>query len=455
MGLEAFFSNEYLKEFYLRYIKTKPNTIGIDKVGKKSFENKIFEYTEMISRKVLEGNYKISKYRGVLIPKRPDKLPRCLAISTIKDRIVLGIFKDILQEYYYKSAKQELIQSKIDKIKSAVKENNFNAYIKIDIIDFFPSISHDSLLNKLMNDGIDQRLYTIIHRAIRNEIIFNDYVEEKYKTENKGIPQGLPISNILAEIYMNEFDNKYLEKSDISYFRYVDDILILCNEEQIDTLIKDIRSDVETLKLCIHGFDTGKSKIGRIADGFIYLGYKYDGHIFSVKNDSVLRLERTIESIFSKHKKRDFSNIELLIWELNSRITGVIVETRNVDELGQYIKKKYGWIFFYSQIDDVPLLHHLDYLVKKLIYRYKLENRIDLSLVKRFVKSYNHIKYKRHETDYIPNYSKYTIDDKKELLEKIFKRDISKKSDEEIENQFEYIVYQTIKDLEEDVQFFS
>ncbi len=455
MKLENIFNEVYLKEFYLKYIKTKPNIVGVDKIGKVSYENKLFEYNSMIARKVLAGNYMVSKYRGVLIPKQPNKPPRTLAISTIKDRIVLSLIKDILQDFYYKNAKQELIQSKIDRIKSEIEANKFDTYIKVDIIDFFPSIPHDILLNKLSTEGIDRRLCNIINKAISKEIIFNGYIDDSYKTKKIGVPQGLPISNILAEIYMSEFDTMYLNNKDICYFRYVDDILILCKEEQVEILIENIYSKIESLKLSIHDFETGKSKKGKISDGFIYLGYKYENKSFTVKNDSVLRLEKAIVGIFSKHQRKQFVNPELFVWELNVRITGLIVETKKINEFGELIKKKYGWLFFFSQIDDLSLLYHLDFFVMKLIHRYNLQPKIDINLVKRFVKAYNHIRYKRHETNYIPNYSDYTIDNKKELLKKVFKKDISKKSDNEIESQFEFIIYKLIKDLEEDVQYFS
>ena len=46
------------------------------------------------------------------------------------------------------------------------------------------------------------------------------------------MPQGLSISNILANIYLNDFDKENNSKDDYKYFRYVDDIFILCNSEE-------------------------------------------------------------------------------------------------------------------------------------------------------------------------------------------------------------------------------
>ena len=51
----------------------------------------------------------------------------------------------------------------------------------------------------------------------------------KKSYQTKGVPQGLSISNILANIYMAPIDCKYSKKSSYKYYRYVDDILILCD----------------------------------------------------------------------------------------------------------------------------------------------------------------------------------------------------------------------------------
>ena len=94
---------------------------------------------------------------------------------------------------------------------------------------------------------------------------------EKYGNK-KGVPQGLSISNILASIYLIELDKKYTDKKDYEYFRYVDDILILCNTSNVNDIFNDIKSDMKKLKLKIHelGVSSQKTDSGTIDKGFYF-----------------------------------------------------------------------------------------------------------------------------------------------------------------------------------------
>lgn len=76
------------------------------------------------------------------------------------------------------------------------------------------------------------------------------YKGKKEKGERTiGVPEGLSISNTLANIYMQDIDRKYRGFDYISYYRYVDDILILVNEDKIDDVKKNIIDDIEELGL--------------------------------------------------------------------------------------------------------------------------------------------------------------------------------------------------------------
>ena len=174
----------------------------------------------------------------------------------------------------------------------------------------------------------------------------------------------MPISNALANIYMSGIDKKYQNIDGISYYRYVDDILILVNEEKFFAIKKEIAKDINELGLELNE----KKDEGKISEAFEYLGYTLSNDKVSVRKSSILKLEQSMEDLFGEVKKE---NIEYLKWKLNLKITGFI--------LG---KQKYGWMFFYSQITDVNLLFHLDDVVQKLLKRYKLDGELHL---KKFV----------------------------------------------------------------------
>ena len=120
--------------------------------------------------------------------------------------------------------------------------------------------------------------------------------------------------------------------------------------------------------------------------------------------------------------------------------------------LGSLQKKKYGWLFFYSQITDLTLLFHLDDVVRKLIERYGLNGKIK---IKRFVRTYAEMHKALHVTRYIPNLDDLTVDKKRTLLSEIYNIDLTGKSDDILEIFFRKIMKREIRDIEKDIQNIS
>lgn len=231
------------------------------------------------------------------------------------------------------------------------------------------------------------------------------------------------------------------------YVRYVDDILILGDHKELQGIGQSIDELLDkTYHLKIHDFTEkgGKSCIGLIKEGFSYLGYDFNSNQISVKLSSKIKLEKSIEKLFSIYNNNDEQNFEQFMWNLNIRITGAIVEG-----------KKYGWLFYFSQIDDIKLLHHLDSLVLKIAERYKIQKRIKEQPVKRFVRTYYEIRKNRINTNYIPNFDNYSIEDKKDFIKNVLKVDPDKLREEEIIKRFRKYIFKSIRELEKDVQSLS
>ena len=110
----------------------------------------------------------------------------------------------------------------------------------------------------------------MIWNSIRTEALTYPIKEKVEKSERTiGVPEGLPISNTLANIYMHNIDRKYRKIDYISYYRYVDDILILVNEDKFLDIKKDISEDINELGLELNE----KKDEELITESFEYLGY--------------------------------------------------------------------------------------------------------------------------------------------------------------------------------------
>ncbi|URC12472.1 reverse transcriptase/maturase family protein [Flavobacterium sp. B183] len=152
-----------------------------------------------------------------------------------------------------------------------------------------------------------------------------------------GIPQGLPISAVLANIYLYDFDKAIIEnlveQKNNYYRRYSDDIILICNVEDIknvktyiEDLIKESKLEISTTKTETFVFDflsynssndTRLTSIRINNDGsqsinspLIYLGFEFRGFNVVVKSTNLAKFYRRLISIIKRRAKRSIKGIE-------------------------------------------------------------------------------------------------------------------------------------------------
>lgn len=443
---EKRYKNDYIKNYYIENIQEIAQP-GIDRIGVNSFNKDIDDYCNLISRKVLSGKYKFVPYKEVLILKGRGKLPRVISVPSIRDRLVLSIAKDLLYENFYKIISTEYIKKKIKRVHDVYISNKYDTFIKIDIKDFYGSLNHGYLKKKIMKKVRKKEFLQLLENAIKRQTINENENQKMVEVREKGVPQGLPISNIMANIYMIDFDIKF-NRNEYAYFRYVDDILILCKAEDAKKIITLIFKELKCkLFLDPHEISKKKSKTctGLCSESFSYLGYKFVGAKITVRKKSRIKIEKSIEDLFNEFNNCTKLNGEIFLWKLNLKITGGIFE-----------EKSYGWLFYYSQINDETLLYEMDNFIKKLVVRYGLCNKkiFDKNKIKRFARTYYEINKNKTKTKYIPNFDHYTLNEKKYLLELCEMRFIED-DDNSIEIAFRRLIKRTMKELEKDKGNFS
>lgn len=429
------FSNELLKQQFEDKIRYRCSS-GVDKIGINSFVDTLDSQVATIARKVTNGTYKFTKYDELLVSKGRNKPPRVISRPSIRDKLTLSVIHRFLQSAYHDEIDSRLIHSKINEI--STKINTYTHFIKIDIKGFYSNINHELLLKKL-SEKLPGPAIEIIKKAIETPTIakiHNSKVTEVNKPE-KGVPEGLSISNILADIYLLDLDSYFGSITSIHYCRFVDDILILCKNKNVDNINREIANWLNDLSLELN---QDKFKAGDVYEGFGYLGYYFDGSKIGIRDISIDRFEHSIEKLFSDYNHHKFG-FKLFEWKLNLKITGCVCENR-----------KYGWLFYYSQIDDITLLKKLDWLVSKLIKRFKI---VDNNLyVKSFLRNYHEIKHNLHNSDYFICIDKLSIAEKSHIIQSIYGK-IPPPDEHQINDLFSQLIRRDLLDLEKDIQFFS
>jgi len=431
------FSKKRLKEFYINEIRYK-STRGIDHIGSAAFEGRLSENIEIIHRKVRNGTYQFSQYREKLISRGAERNPRVISIPTIRDKLVQKAVAEILKANF--GDQIPFLHSIVTAVILTYCSSVFQCVLRLDVKDFYPSIKHDLLIKRVKKKIRKREILHLIENAVSRKTVAHP--NRKRETATKGVPQGLSISNILANIYLSTVDEKYSSLHTIKYFRYVDDILIFCNPVDVSAIQAEIEQDCMVLGLTLHKKDDNptKASTGNVADGFSYLGYQFENTGVSVRKKSVDHLRASIIKLLTNYKYAKYKDIDLLLWTLNLRITGCI-----------FNESKYGWLFFFSQIDDRSLLGSLDHFVQSQIKRFGIHP----GNLKTFMRAFHEITRNLSRTNYIPNFDTLPIDEKKQLLGDIFKvRDLPSNR-QEIENLFKKKIYKTVKDLERDLSGIS
>ncbi|KJS12094.1 MAG: transposase [Peptococcaceae bacterium BRH_c8a] len=220
---------ETLQEAY-KMAKSKKGAPGIDGITFDDIEaGGVETFLQQIQQELISGTYLPNKNRRKEIPKGNGKY-RTLGIPTIRDRVVQGALKLILepifeadfQEGSYGYRPKRTPHQAIDSVAKAVVANK-TRIIDVDLRSYFDTVRHDLLLKKVaerVNDNDVMRLLKLILKA----------------SGKRGVPQGGVISPLLANLYLNEVD-KMLEKAKevtrqgrytyIEYARFADDLVIL------------------------------------------------------------------------------------------------------------------------------------------------------------------------------------------------------------------------------------
>jgi retron-type reverse transcriptase len=185
------------------YVSLK-KTRGIDGTTVEKFTEKKLENFNLIKEKCLKGTYKFSPYLQKLQMKGKGKAPRVISIATIRDRIVLHVIKNLLQQAFPESVNRKLPNNYVKSINDFFALNGDEktlCYYKTDIVGFYDSIPHDKLLVCVGDRVVSGAFLRILGVSIRNPTTSFGSKRTERKLLNKiGVPQGLSISNILADI---------------------------------------------------------------------------------------------------------------------------------------------------------------------------------------------------------------------------------------------------------------
>jgi RNA-directed DNA polymerase len=340
--LERILSQENMQRAWKR-VKAKKGAPGIDGKSVEEFPEFARNHWDDIRESLLAGTYQPSPVRRVEIPKVTGGT-RPLGIPTVLDRLiqqaiaqVLGpIFNPGFSEFSYGFRPGRSAHDAVRKVHEYIREG-YRIAVDLDLSKFFDTVNHDVLIHRVARKVRDKRLLRLIGKYLRAGVMVNDRLQKTLK----GVPQGGPLSPLLANILLDDLD-KELEKRGHRFVRYADDFVILVKSQSAGERVKaSIQRFLERkLKLKIN---ERKSQVAP-TDKTDFLGFTFKG-----------TKVRWSEKAFREFKRR--------VKKLTGRSWFVSMQYR-LGKLAQYLR---GWMNYFGISEYYRPIPEIDHWLRRRV----------------------------------------------------------------------------------------
>jgi RNA-directed DNA polymerase len=273
--LERMLSRENMLSAWKR-VKANKGAAGIDKMSVDDFESYARKHWPDIRQALPAGKYQPLPVLRVDIPKATGGM-RPLGIPTITDRVIQQAIAQILTPIFDPDFSEfsfgfRIGRSAHDAVRQVCEyiRQGYRIAVDVDLRKFFDTVNHDVLMHRVARKVRDKSMLRLIGKYLRAGVMVNGRLQQT----RKGVPQGGPLSPLLANVLLDDLD-KELERRGLKFVRYADDFVILVKSQRAgERVIASVRRFlVRELKLEIN---EDKSRVSS-TNQTEYLGFIFPG----------------------------------------------------------------------------------------------------------------------------------------------------------------------------------
>lgn len=264
----------------------------------------------LIAAAIREGSYFPQPVKRIRIPKSGGG-ERRLGVPTVLNRVVQQCIAQALEERWERRFSElsfayrpnRSAHDALDHV-AALATTGQRWALHLDIHEFFDSVSHAALLERVA-EGADHHLLELVDRFLKAGVFEGGVL----KPTDRGVPQGSPLSPLLSNIMLNDFDH-WISASGVGYARYADDCVVLVRESSTADLARGhIATQLQSLGLSLNRSKTRSTPLEQLE----FLGHAFVRRrtqvIVRVSEGSLRRCQKQLEILASRSEFAKFEEL--------------------------------------------------------------------------------------------------------------------------------------------------
>ncbi len=324
-----------------KHVKSNNGAPGIDGETVKDFATSLENKLATIHDELKTGRYRPEPVKRVEIAKE-DGSTRPLGIPTVKDRVVQQALRQVIEPIFeadfhpssYGYRPNRSCQQAVAKAEQFLRRYGLTHVVDMDLSKCFDTLNHERIIQGVNRKISDGRILVLIKQFLTAGVMQDGAVME---TE-VGSPQGGVISPLLANIYLDEFDQK-MKALNIRIVRYADDILVFATSKRQAEKFQAIAMHTLEQDLGLK-VNQGKTHLTCLTQGVSYLGFVIYPSYIGVSPKRIKKFKDKVRSLTPRNHGK---NVEQQIVELNRFLRGWINYFR-LANIKKFLGNTMSWI---------------------------------------------------------------------------------------------------------------